>query len=223
LDVEYCPALQAVQLPAPAVEYVPALQAVQNAAPDREKEPGAQAAHAADPGLNCPALQAVQVVAEVDPAGHDFPAAHPEQELAPALEYSPVGHSDIVALVDPATQKYPALQLPLHTAVAKTAVEPKRPGGQRLHAPALPRLYRPALQGSTVGEVEPAGHAYPAVQFPMQDEEPVVEEYRPAAQFVHVAEPLGLNVPAGHTLQLVPLGEKRPARQSTHLSKMKKS
>jgi hypothetical protein len=83
-----------------------------------------------------------------------------------------------------------------------------------------PALYDPAAHGTTVGVVEPEGHAYPAEQGPVHDDVatpgtapyvpaghgPVhdallmagLAPYRPAAHALHVLAPLKLYVPAGH-------------------------
>jgi hypothetical protein len=51
-----------------------------------------------------------------------------------------------------------------------------------------------------VGLVDPAGHAYPALQFPLHAavDCAVVPPYRPAAHAVHVPDPPRLYCPAGH-------------------------
>jgi hypothetical protein len=75
-----------------------------------------------------------------------------------------------VALVDPGAHAYPAVQFPLQEAVFKPAVVALNqvPGGQLLHDPAPAWLYCPAGQMDAVALVDPTGHAYPAVQFPLQ-------------------------------------------------------
>jgi hypothetical protein len=58
----------------------------------------------------------------------------------------------------------------------------------------LPKLYFPATHMSLVGEVEPAGQAYPAVQAPVQLLEVIaaVLPYSPAGQLVQAEDPATL-------------------------------
>ncbi len=115
------------------------------------------------------------------------PAAHNVHDAAPARLYLPAAQTDAVALVDPAAQACPAVQLPLHVGddrpgtapyrpAAHAAVHaadvspvpfPNRPGGQSTHSPAPDRLYWPTPHIDAVGLVDPAAHAYPALQFPL--------------------------------------------------------
>ena len=74
-------------------------------------------------------------------------------------------------LVDPAGHAYPALQLPEHPADAIAAVLPYSPAVQLVQLPAPVRLYWPARHVTAVALVDPAGHAYPAAQFPEQEDE----------------------------------------------------
>ena len=83
---------------------------------------------------------------------------------APAREYVPAGQLTAVELVDPAGHTYPALQLPEHAATDMADVDPYRPGAQFVHTPAPATLYRPAGHIAAVAFVDPAAHAYPAVQ-----------------------------------------------------------
>jgi hypothetical protein len=116
------------------------------------------------------------------------PAAHSVHDVAPASEYLPAAHKDAVALVDPAAHSYPAVQLPLHAGddrpgtapyrpAAHAAVHaadvsrvpfPNRPAGQSTHCPAPDRLYWPTPHIAAVAVVDPATHAYPAAQLPLQ-------------------------------------------------------
>ncbi len=84
--------------------------------------------------------------------------------------------------MDPAGQAYPATQLPLHTADVKPVLAPKLPAGHGVQDPAPAREYCPAGQMDAVGDVDPATHAYPAVQLPEQDAvvRPVEAPYVPA-------------------------------------------
>ena len=136
---------------------------------------------------------------------------------APAKLYWPAGHGAAVALVEPVEHAYPAVHWPLHAAVPTAAVAPYRPAAHILHAPAPAKLYWPAGHAAAVELVDPAAHAYPAVQLPLHagDVSPVVapkvpaghgpvqEEvvsaavlpYRPAGQLAHAEAPRRLNVP----------------------------
>ena len=123
--------------------------------------------------------------------------------------YCPAGHTTAVALVDPGGHAYPAAQPPLHAADGRAPVDPKVPPGQATQAPNPGRLYVPATHATAVGLVEPAGHAYPALQLPVHaaaDVKPAVKLYRPAAHAplhdAFVQASLSPNRPAGHALQL---------------------
>ncbi len=60
---------------------------------------------------------------------------------------------------------------------------PYRPPGQSLHVAAPDKLKRPAEHGDVVGLTDPGGHAYPAVQLPLQagDVWPWLPPYVPGA------------------------------------------
>ncbi len=64
------------------------------------------------------------------------------------------------------------------------SVAPYRPPGQSLHVAAPGKLKRPAGHTDVVGLTDPAGHAYPAVQLPLQAEDvwPWLPLYVPGAQ-----------------------------------------
>jgi hypothetical protein len=101
------------------------------------------------------------------------PAGHGEHVTAPAREYCPAGQGAWVADADPAAHAYPALQLPVHPAVVKPAVDPYRPAGQFVHVTAAPVLYCPAAQGAVQAAVG----------------RPWVDPYVPAGQLVHAVDP----------------------------------
>ncbi len=148
----------------------------------------------------------------------NLPSAHGSHTPAPAKLYVPGGHWTAVADVLPAGHAYPAVQFPLQAGVDSPDAEPKvptgqaavqlalairgnapnRPAGHTVHDPAPERLYRPAGHGDTVAMVDPAGHAYPAVQFPLHTDEFIaaVAPNCPTAQAVHVDAPALLNCPA---------------------------
>jgi hypothetical protein len=62
--------------------------------------------------------------------------------------------------------KYPPKHAPVHDTTPTAAVLPYRPALQFVHVPAAARLYCPAGHVTCVELMDPAGHAYPAVQFP---------------------------------------------------------
>ncbi len=92
-----------------------------------------------------------------------------------------------MALVEPATQKYPAVHEPLqvpadmpasdpnrpaghaavHPAVVRPLAFPNRPAAQSVQLPCPPALNFPGLHMDAVALVDPAAHAYPALQLPL--------------------------------------------------------
>jgi hypothetical protein len=102
------------------------------------------------------------------------------------------------------------------------AAEPYSPAAQSVHSPAPLTLYRPAGHTAAVALVDPATHAYPALQLASQegvvspDKEPNLPlrhgplqlavgradttPYSPAAQLMQVSAPGRLYLPAGHTI-----------------------
>jgi hypothetical protein len=95
---------------------------------------------------------------------------------------------------------YPALQLPEHRGDVRPGDDPYRPAAHRLHELAPDRLYVPGPHCTAVPLVDPAGHAYPAVQPPEQPAvaRPDDDPYRPAAHRLHELAPPTLNCPATH-------------------------
>lgn len=67
---------------------------------------------------------------------------------------------------EPAGHAYPATHDPLHELLFIAAVDPYRPGLHSVHSPAPPRLYVPAGHSTVVAFRDPAGQAYPMLQFP---------------------------------------------------------
>ncbi len=152
---------------------------------------------------------------------------------AAARLYRPAGHMDAVALVDPAGHAYPAVQVSMHGDTL-AALPLKVPGAHGEHTEAPARLNVPEGQTDVVSLVDPAGHAYPALQTPLHaallapadpnlplgqgplhaaEGRPAASPYLPAAQTVHAADAAVLNLPAGHTLALAadPAGHAYPA------------
>jgi len=152
------------------VPYSPALQLVHDDAPDRLYVPAGHtdAVGLVDPATHAyPVLQLPEHDADVRPADAPCkPAGHGVHRDAPDRLYVPAGHTDAVRLVDPATHAYPALQFPLQLADVRPADAPYRPALQTVHKPAPGKLYCPAPQIDAVEFVDPAGHAYPALQLP---------------------------------------------------------
>ncbi len=95
----------------------------------------------------------------------------------------------------------------MHAAVGSPDVLPYRPALQSLHDPAPDKLYFPTLHTAAVEFVDPATHAYPAVQFPLHDAvvRPIVAPYVPAGQgAVQFAEAIAAAspyVPGAHGVQ----------------------
>ncbi len=98
--------------------------------------------------------------------------------------YCPGGHVPWVADADPRGQKYPAVQAPVHSDKTNAAEAPNLPPGHGSHTPAPTRLYEPGGHWTAVADVLPAGHAYPAVQFPLHGgvDSPDAEPKVPAGQ-----------------------------------------
>ena len=114
------------------------------------------------------------------------------------------------------SQYTPGLHSPLQFATVVRTVVPYRPGAQPEHTPAPALLYRPAGHAVAVPLVEPAGHAYPAVQVPVQfgDGIAVVLPNLPAGHGVQLCTPTALYVPIGHgdpVPLMEPAGQKYPA------------
>jgi hypothetical protein len=141
--------------------------------------PGGHRLHApAPPRLYCPTGHTTAVALE-DAAGQKYPAVQlPEQvgvgeagELpytpggqslhatAPVRLYRPRGHGEAVATVEPLGQVKPALQFPVQAVEFRPWLEPYRPAGHRVHAPAPPRLYCPTTHMAAVALGDPATQA----------------------------------------------------------------
>jgi hypothetical protein len=81
---------------------------------------------------------------------------------------------------------------------------PNRPAAHMAHDPAPERLYCPAGHGDVVALVDPAGHAYPAVQSPLHPDVFIaaVAPNCPAAHALQVDAPALLNCPEAHSLHV---------------------
>jgi hypothetical protein len=140
--------------------------------------------------------------------------------------------------VDPVAHAYPATQLPVHPAVVSPAVDPYSPATHSVHTPDPPTLYLPGAHSDVVGLVDPAGHAYPAVQFPLHAGvvrpevapyvpaghapvhpavgSPADAPYRPGAHGLHTPDPVKLKEPAAHRMavaEVLLVGHAYPAVQ----------
>jgi hypothetical protein len=129
-------------------------------------------------------LHAAVGVASVAPYS---PGAQSTQTNAPARLYLPLGHGACVADVDPGAHTYPgaqsavhvevyspgappylpAAQDPVQEALVSPAVDPYRPWGQAEQVPEAGPENWPGPHRTTVGLVDPAAQAYPAVQLPV--------------------------------------------------------
>jgi hypothetical protein len=80
------------------------------------------------------------------------------------------------------------------------AVAPYSPGTQSVQAPAPASAYLPDGHWAAVEVVDPAGHAYPAAQFPVQVAvvSPAVDPNVPAGQSVQAPAPASEYLPATH-------------------------
>jgi hypothetical protein len=149
--------------------------------------PAVQLVHsAAAPRLYCPGghWTAVRVT---EPAGHAYPAAHTPLHSGAVRPGSapnrPPGHN------------------PLQSAVPSADALPNRPAAQALQVPAPGRECVPAGHTVAVALVDPAGHAYPALQVPLHravlNPTAVTLNQVPAGQSVHDPAPARLYWPAG--------------------------
>jgi hypothetical protein len=144
----------------------------------------------------------------------NLPCKQSVQEAEFPVLYFPGGHRTAVELVDPTGHAYPAKHAPLHSALPKalTAGSNHTPPGHAMHAADPARLYLPAGHTEAVAFVDPAGHAYPALQSPPHvrlsvwfgstqvPTRHVVQDTDPAALYVPIGHKdiVGLVVPAGH-------------------------
>jgi hypothetical protein len=175
--------------------YRPAAQEMHTPAPERLYCPAGKVAAVAlvDPAMHAyPALQlSVQDATGMAGVAPNRPAAQEKHTPAPDRLYLPAGHVAAVALVDPAMHAYPAVQLSVQEATGMAGVAPYRPAAQEMHTPAPDRLYFPGGHVAAVALVDPAMHAYPAVQLPLHAAvgRPVVDPNVPAGHAVHDETP----------------------------------
>jgi hypothetical protein len=166
------------------------------------------------------------------------PAAQSLHTPDPDTLYFPTAHTAAVADTDACTQKYPALQLPLHPTLDRPLVAPYSPAAQSTHAPHPDSEYRPGGHMDAVALVDPATHAYPAVQLAVQldTDRPDTDPYRPvsqgplqaavdmavvapnspALQLVQTPAPTRLNVPTGHVTAVARMDTGGQAKPGAH-------
>ncbi len=240
------PALHGEHVTAPASLHFPAghtsVEGVGDVDASRHAYPAVHGVHAEAPAvLYVPAGHMPSMgLGRVDPGAHRYPAlhgpshrlqgvcgadpkrpwGHAKQNSAPASLYRPAAQATAVGDTEPEEQAKPALQLPVQDAVGRPGVAPYNPAAQSVQLLDPDREYRPDGHIAAVGDVEPAMHAYPALQFPvhrgvvdpladpyrpgaqgpLQLEEfvPGTDEYKPAAQSVHAPALAKLKRPAGH-------------------------
>jgi hypothetical protein len=194
------PGGQSLHAPAPARLYLP----TPHATAVGDVDPAAQAY----PAVQVPLQSAVGR----EGAAPHLPAAHREQVAAPAREYLPATHRRAVGLVDPGAHANPGLQLPSQVAVAWPGTEPYRPpshspvqealdiagvapykpAAHMAQAPEPARLYFPDGHVTAVPLVEAGGQAYPGLQTPAQDVEPMAAANWPAGHSLQVGAPARL-------------------------------
>ena len=87
------------------------------------------------------------------------------------------------------------MHTPEHNMDGMPETLPYRPGPHKLQLPAPDKEYRPAAHTSAVSLVDPAGHAYPALQLPVHDDtlSPDSDPYRPTSHM-----PLQLALVSAH-------------------------
>jgi hypothetical protein len=107
---------------------------------------------------------------------------------------SPEQVVSVSPLVSP---KRPAGHKPLQLAVGREVALPNLPAEHRLHTPAPPKLYCPALHAAAVALVLPVGQAYPAVHVPLQ-EGYVRDVDAPHLPGLHQMHPVTRKEPMGH-------------------------
>ena len=93
--------------------------------------------------------------------------------------------------VTPAEPYRPAGHWPLQLALVSPLMLPYRPAAQATHDPVPDNEYWPAGHNDAVEFVDPAGHAYPALQLPLQLEvvRTELEPKLPAAHKLHEPDP----------------------------------
>ncbi len=127
------------------------------------------------------------------------------QEAEPEGAYVPVRHSCVVGDVELSGHAYPAEQLPEQAGVDSVVVLPKVPPGHTKQVARPGVLYVPGRHGNTVLEVDPTGHAYPAVQL-LHSTACTVLENLPPGQSVQAGEPaVALYCPGRHRVQTLEL------------------
>lgn len=158
---------------------------------------------------------------EVRPGVEPYlPAGHKEHTAAPAALHRPGEHWDHAGVESfvPARQTKPAAQGPSHEDFCRAIPEPYRPASQSVQTAAPVRLYRPAGHTTCSADVDPGGHAYPALQLPEQlgEVNADVAPCTPSGHTEHVLAPAKLKVPGPQRTAVEleePAGQMYPALQ----------
>jgi hypothetical protein len=147
-------------------------------------------------------------------AGEASPVALPKrpwgqlmQEAEPEGAYVPTAHSCVVGDVEFAGHAYPAEQLPEQAGVDSAVVLPKVPPGHTKQVARPGVLYVPGRHGNTVLEVDPTGHAYPAVHLSHRVAPGVLENLPPGQSAQAEEAAVALYCPGRHTVQTLALAE----------------
>ncbi len=119
-------------------------------------------------------------------------------------------------------QKYPAAHCPEQLDDVSSVRLPKVPASHGEHAAAPATLNCPRPHGTAVADVEPLGHAQPAVHEPEHSADVrrsvEVEPKRPPGQSLHTLAPPVENLPATQPKDVfveVPIGQKNPGGHTT--------
>ncbi len=192
-------AYPATQLPLHAADVSPAT--------DPYLPPGHGVHDPAPPSLYVPATHRA-AVGVVDPATHACPAEHGPEHAADGrpgdAPYRPAGQGPLhAAVVRPGDAPYkPTGHDAVHNADVSPELTPYKPAPHKVHDAAPPRLYVPGPHKSAEALVEPAGHANPGAQLPLQaaDVRPAIDPNEPPGHCAQVPAPPTLNVPGGHIM-----------------------
>ncbi len=101
--------------------------------------------------------------------GPNRPAGQSTHVLVTTSPYRPAAQDGTgVEVFDPGGHTYPGAHGPLHAGLVSPTLSPYTPAGHSRHTPDPIVPYRPMGHSCAVEDVDPAGHAYPAVQLPLQ-------------------------------------------------------
>ena len=154
------------------------------------------------------------------PASPNRPGGHAPVQLAFAISTVAPNRPALQSLqaVAPGRAKVPTGQEPLQAEAFSPGTTPNRPAGHSTQTAAPAVLYWPAGHLAAVALTLPSGHAYPAVQLPLQPLAFMASDSpkRPPGQGEHAGAPPTLYWPAGHLAAVAlvePSGQKYPALQ----------